>query len=188
MRMTIEELIEKSVFSSDSNYNGMFTKHLIPEEYSPLSERNICGCWLLVFKSKEIKNTWVEIYNTFKTFLAQNEDMSRVLAFEAIHHLDELTIVQNRGFNEAYTTSSYSEFLEDGSCPPNEWILRDLQNLRQAISNLPEFQGESMNQKEIIEKLIHESFIEPTSELKWTEPWTMYLPSISTKNLEKWIK
>ncbi|AEA45652.1 hypothetical protein Fluta_3684 [Fluviicola taffensis DSM 16823] len=186
--MTIEELIEKSVFSSDSNYNGMFTKHLIPEEYSPLSERNICGCWLLVFKSKEIKNTWVEIYNTFKTFLAQNEDMSRVLAFEAIHHLDELTIVQNRGFNEAYTTSSYSEFLEDGSCKPNEWILRDLQNLQKAISELPEFRCDSMNQKEIIKKMIHESFIEPNSELKWTEPWTIYLPSISSKDLEKWTK
>jgi len=57
--MTTEELIKKSVFKIDAN--GIYIQYLISTENSPLQEKDACGCWLLLFNSKESISTWLEI-------------------------------------------------------------------------------------------------------------------------------
>ncbi|OJJ19833.1 hypothetical protein BKI52_15235 [marine bacterium AO1-C] len=186
--MKIEELIEKSVFQSDPYYNGVFTQFLIPHKYSPLPEKDICGCWLLIFKTENLMRTWVEIYETFQQFILSHSGMTKVVKFEPFHELDQSSIIFNRGFNEAYTTYSYASFLERGDCRPNEWIIRDISLLNKALGELEKPNLQSQKQEQIISRLIDKSFIEPNTQLKWTDgvPWTLYLPPISLEEIEQW--
>jgi|GEM_PF-3964498 len=185
--MTVKEITEKAVSQSDPtfNYNGMYTKYLITEEYSPLPEKNVFGCWILVFESVAIQRLWLNIYNVLKAFITEHEEMTAVVKFETIHVLDDLAVAQQRGFNQAYTTDSYLEFLQDGDCKPNEYILKDIYDLHNAVLGLQKFHCTSQKNEKIITKLIHESFIKPNGQLKWTEPWTLYLPSISIADIEQ---
>lgn len=185
--MNVDELIKKSIFNI--NNNGMFTQYLIPSKISPLKEKNICGCWLLDFNSKKLMNSWLSIYETLQNVVNANIELKEVVCFENIYRLNEHALCQNRGFNEAYTTENYAEFLTDGDCKPNEEIEQCFNNLKKALNHSYDFRFESENQKIIIEGLIEKAFIEPNFELKWTEepfPWTLYIPPISAEDIKNW--
>lgn len=187
--MNIEELIEKSM--SRSRDNGMFIQYLIPSEISPLEEKDICGCYLLVFNSKELISSWSLIYESLIKVVNSNQELRKVINFENIYKINELALCLNRGFNEAYTTHHYAEFIAYGDCEPNEWIVQTLNELKKALDQPYDFLFESDNQKKIIEGLIEKAFVEPNSELKWTDepfPWTLYMPPISLEDLKNWKK
>ena len=112
-----------------------------------------------------------------------------MVKLEEIHKLDELTICYKRGFNEAYTTESYAEFLKDGDCKPNEWIIKHLEDLEKALEKPYELKLEKKLHREIIDRIIEKAFIQPNMEMKWTSepyPWTLYFPPISINDLTEW--
>jgi len=103
----------------------------------------------------------------------------------------DFTLCQNRGFNEAYTTDHYAEFLEDGDCKPNEWIVSHIDQLKDSLNRPFNFQFESNNQRTIINHLIEKALVKPNLDLKWTDepfPWTLYLAPISENDLNAWIE
>ncbi len=187
--MIVERLIEHAVFKI--NGNDIYTQYLIPTEYSPLKEKDICGCWIFVFKTKELAEVWRLIYEAFKKVVSSNTALKEIVKFEEVHRLDEFTFCQNRGFNEAYTTDHYFEFLTDGDCEPNEWIIEHFNKLKHALDESYEFYLELDNQKKIICKLIERAFVKPNLELKWTDepyPWTLYNLNITREEIDIWRK
>lgn len=182
-----EELIKKSVFQfKDSE---IYDQYLIPGEWGISSEENIFGYWLLVFKSTDLLITWKSIYEIFRRFVNSNHQLAKLIELEKTVKLDENSIWLNRGFNEAYTTESYAEFLEYGDCQPNEWIIRDLDKLKKALEQPFDFKFKSESKKRIIEGLIQKSFVNPSFEFKWTdEPfsWTLYIPPIDLEDVNNW--
>lgn len=171
--------------------NGIFTQYLLPSEISPLEEKDICGSWLLEFSSEKLITSWLSIYETLIRVVHSNMESQKVINFETVHKLDTLFLCQNIGFNEAYTTTHYAEFLADGFCPPNEWIIQDLNELNKVVMKPYQFQFLSNNQQQIMLNLIEKNFIDPNDELKWTDepfPWTLYLPSISLEDINNWGK
>lgn len=185
--MDKEELIEHSVFKL--NKNEIYSEYLIPSEHSPLEVKDICGCWLFVFESKKLMTKWIHLHETLIKVVNSNIALKKVVTFEAVHKLDENTLCQNRGFNEAYTTEHYFEFLTDGDCKPNELIIQHLDELKQALDQPYEFKLESESQQKIINELIERAFVKPNLELKWTNephPWTLYSPLILRKDLSEW--
>ena len=186
--MIVKELTQKSVFQSAHLYNGIYTEFLIPVRYSPLQKKDVCGCWLLVFKTKEVMKVWQNIYETFQKFVTENSLLSEVVEFEPFKCLDPSSIIMNRGFNEAYTTDSYAYYLEHGGSRPNECINRDISLLNQALEELQHPKLGSQNREQVISRLITKNFIEGNSQLKWTDkvPWTLYIPSISYEDIEQW--
>lgn len=182
--MNTDELIKKAIFTYPDN--GIYTKYLLPEQAILLPERNICGYHLLVFKSNALKATWVAIFNALKQFVNNDFDLRRLINFEAIHEIDETAVFQSRGFNEAYTTRHYHEFLTDGSCKPSEEILNDLHEMHLALLdfNLPCDYMEC--QSDVINNLLFECFVKPTFELRWGNHWTLYLPPVSMDHIKIW--
>ncbi|MEN0048795.1 MAG: hypothetical protein AAF806_17160 [Bacteroidota bacterium] len=182
--MERESLITKSIFPPVRN--EVFTQYLISGKNSPLETKSIFGCWLLIFHQEELLTAWELVYNTFKEFVNSNTKLCNTVSFEDIYKLDNLTLCLNRGFNEAYTTSSYAEFLTDGDCKPNDWIIEHIEELKNALNATYNFQINSIRRKNVIDAIIHKSFVEPNSELKWTDepfPWTLYIPPISLEEI-----
>ena len=186
--MKAKELIEKSVFQSPYLHNGIFTEFLIPMKHSPLQKKDICGCWLLVFKTKEIMQVWKDIYETFQTFIVGNSSIAKIVKFEPFESLDQSSIIMNRGFNAAYTTDSYAHYLEHGDSKPNECIKRDISLLNQAVEELQQPKLKSQNREQVISLLATKTFIKGNPQLKWSDevPWTLYIPLISLKDIEQW--
>ncbi len=183
--MTREELIKKSVFQS--NDNELFAQYLIPSEFCPLEEKDICGCWLLVFNSKEQMKSWAFIYESFKKVVHSNTELREMVDFEEIYRIDERSLCLNRGFNEAYTTSKYAEYLAYGDCTPDEDIVEHLDALKKALDQPYDFHFVSEMHKKVMDGLIKKAFVDPNSELKWTDepfPWTLYIPPISMEDLK----
>ncbi|NME71245.1 hypothetical protein [Flammeovirga aprica] len=184
-----KEKIIKSAYPF--SHNDIWKQYLVPYKFSPLENPEIFGSWLLDFSSKAIMNTWQIIYEEFKKVVYSNSELKKCVDFEEIHQIDEISKCLNRGFNEAYTTSSYDEYLKYGDCKPNEWILNDLQLLEKALGSPFDYHLEQENKQRIIDELIEKSFVKPNLELKWTNepfPWTLYIPPISMFDIRKWEK
>ena len=187
--MSVKKLIGESILRFPDN--GIFIRHLIPSEKSPLDEMDICGCWLLVFKSKKLMTSWSLLYETLIKVVNSNPGLRKVIHFEKIHKINERVLCLNRGFNQAYTTDSYAEFIAYGDRKPNDLVVQHLDELKKVLDQAYDFQFESYIQKNIIEGLIEKAFVEPNLELKWTNepfPWTLYIPPISLKDINKWNK
>lgn len=190
--MDLKELIDlPNVYQTQDNQ--LWTKYTIPSGMLS-SKENMMGDYLISFKKQDDLITWIKIYEAVIRKLSTISDIDSCLEIIPLKQFDEYSIQQKRPFNEGYTTKSYAEFLEYGSCRPNEWIIESLTELHTRMLDLYTFDEDDINEIEfenheaIILNIIHRTFLKPTFELVWggDEQWLMYLPCIEIKHINDW--
>lgn len=184
--MNINQIFE-SANVYEIHTNNIYKKYLVPYELIPKEEYRVFGCFLMNFKDKNLMKAWLEIYQLVVNKINSISGITQLLKIIPIKKFDENTIEQARPFNEGYTSSAYEEFLNFGSCQPNEMILQNLCSLHVALVNIGIFDGFS-SKESIILNVIHKTLVKPNSELVWGEQWLMYLPVIELDHLLKWEK
>lgn len=193
MQPKLQEIINNpDVYSFGKN--EIWSKYLVPHKVLPDRGCKTFGSYILHFNSEELLNAWKEIHEQVIKKLKSIEGIEEYLTIVTIEDFDEISILQERPFNEGYTTDSYDEYLNYGSCKPNEWIIEGLYNLRIKLLELDTFDENEISENDLKERdsvignVIHKSILKPNSNLVWSEPWCLYLPAIETVHLQVWNK
>jgi hypothetical protein len=85
-----------------------------------------------------------------------------------------------------YSTRMYEEFLDCGSCMPNEWILRDIHRLHQGYLDWYA-KSASDPRSELMETILHSTLVQPNHVLFWGDGrWILFQPNLDHDQVKAW--
>jgi hypothetical protein len=139
--------------------------------------------------SPEFTPVWVEINNRLQDLIHKDPTLAKIIEFVPFHTGRDFILQSKPPYDGGYSTAMYQEFLDYGSCMPNEDILLDLAALHGGIIRILSLYSHNENPKDrILSKIIHTTFIKPNNDLFWggDNNWFLYKPGIGFEDIKLW--